>query len=78
MNYQTTNKEILSDPKDQKSRFNYDKINFSYSSYKVDPLTSELIHKPTHENWSFDYWNKDKSKNSISNDRPQFINNELW
>lgn len=73
----TTNNEILNDPQEQHSRFNYNKIKFNYETYNVHPITSELTHKPTHKNWTFDYWNKDKPKNSISNDRPEFINNDL-
>jgi hypothetical protein len=73
----TTNQEILNNPKEQRSRMNYDKIKFNYESYNVHPLTSELIHKPTHNNWNFDYWNRDKPKHSVSNDRPQFVNNDL-
>lgn len=62
------------DPKDQKSKFNYDKINFSYNPYNIHPITSEVIFKPEHKNWGFEYFNKDKSKHTISNNKGVFIN----
>jgi hypothetical protein len=40
----------------------------------VKPVTNEVVYKPKHDNWSFDYYNKDKPKYSISNDRPQVVN----
>lgn len=69
-NYQ----EQLPDPKDQQSKFNYDKINFRYDPYTLNTITQEPIYKPVHENWSFDYYNKDKAKNYISGDKAIALN----
>jgi hypothetical protein len=67
-------REVYDDPKNQKLKFNYDKIQFKNEDYKVNPITSELIYKPTHNNWAFDYYNKDKNKYFISNDKSMGVN----
>jgi len=64
---------LLNDPKDQKYKFNFEKVHFKYEPTNVHPITSELIVKKTDNNWAFDYWNKDKSKHSVSNDKPQVL-----
>lgn len=73
----STYTEIHKDPKDQRSKFNYNKINFNYNPYNVHPITSELVYKPAHNNWGFDYYNKDKQKHYVSNDKPMALNTDF-
>jgi hypothetical protein len=72
----STYNERMIDPKDQRSRFNYDKINFKYNEYNIHPITSEPIHKLSRANWSFDYFNKDKPKNFILPKNTAHINTD--
>ena len=73
----STYKENYIEPKIQKSKFNYNKIQFHNQEYIVNPITSELISKPTHKNWAFDYYNKDKSKYFVSNDKSIGVNTDF-
>jgi len=43
----------------------------------LNPITNEIIHKPTHKNWGFEYFNKDKDKKQSSNDKPQGLNTDF-
>ncbi len=70
----STYKELHSDPKDQTSKYNYDKIKYKYNPYNIHPITGEPISKTSHNNWSFDYFNKDKFKKYVSNDKPMAFN----
>ncbi len=69
-------RSLYCNPKDQKSKFNYDKIEFKYDPYNVHPITSELVNR-NKNNWGFEYYNKDKSKHAISNDKPGFVNDNF-
>jgi hypothetical protein len=70
----STYSELHNDPKDQRSKFNYDKIKYKHEPYNIHPITAEPIYKASHNNWSFDYFNKDKIKNYVSNDKPMALN----
>lgn len=70
----STYTELHSDPKDQRSKYNYDKIKYKYDPYNIHPITGEHISKASHNNWSFDYYNKDKVKSYVSNDKPMALN----
>jgi hypothetical protein len=43
----------------------------------LNPITNEIIHKPTHQNWGFEYFNKDKDKKQSSNDKQQGLNTDF-
>ena len=64
------------DPKQQKPRFNYDKIKFNYDKYNVHPITCEMIFKDPNRMFSFEYWNKDKDKHFIANRNVSFLNED--
>lgn len=76
--YKCTNnssyRDVFNEPSNQKSKFNYDKVKFKYEEYRVNPISNELIYKPSHDNWSFDYYNKYKSKLFVSNDKAIGLN----
>lgn len=59
------------------SKFNYDKINFNYDVNLINPITNEIINKPAHKNWSFEYFNRDKDKKQTSHDKPQALNTDF-
>jgi hypothetical protein len=40
----------------------------------INPITNEIIDKPSNKNWGFEYFNKDKDKKLRSNDKPQVLN----
>ena len=42
----------------------------------VNPITNEIIDKPNHKNWGFEYYNNDKNKKAKSNDMPQVLNTD--
>jgi hypothetical protein len=63
-------------PKEQIARFNYDRIIFKYDRQLINPITNEIKNKNSHNNWGFEYYDKDKDKKQRSNDRPQIINND--
>jgi hypothetical protein len=63
-------------PKEQICRYNYDKIDFKYDKNMLNPITNEIIDKPSHNNWGFEYFNRDKDKKQRSNDKPQVYNND--
>ena len=67
---------LYEEPKKQISRFNYDKINFKYIPFNLNPITSELIKKDPKKMKPFDYYNKDKDKHYITNKNIPFINTE--
>lgn len=73
----TTYQELLNDPKSQKSKFNYDKIHFKYNPHNIHPITGEFIFKPTHNNWHFDYYDKDKPKNFTIINSASYINKDF-
>ena len=67
---------LYENPDKQISRFNYDKINFKYNPYNIQPITQELIIKDPQRMNPFDYYNKDKDKHYITNKNTPFINKE--
>ena len=67
---------LYENPDRQISRFNYDKINFKYNPYNIQPITQELIIKDPQRMNPFDYYNKDKDKHYITNKNTPFINKE--
>ena len=53
-------------PKEQKNRYDYNKVNFNYQeTYDKVPL-NDTIWKKEDRNWRFDYWNKYQPQNYIS------------
>ena len=64
-------------PKKAKSRFNYDKVNFTYNKYYVNPITQDLLEKEPKKMNPFDYYNKDKDKHYVSSKFMPFINGEF-
>ena len=63
-------------PNKQISRFNYNKINFKYNPYLLQPITQEKILKDEKRMNPFDYFNKYKDKYYITNRNIPFINTE--
>ena len=63
-------------PVDQKCRFNYNKINFRYNPYNIDPITQQLIWKNPKRMNGFDYFNKDKDKRYVIKRNDSFINTD--
>ena len=63
-------------PINQKTRFNYNKINFRYNPYNIDPITQKLVWKDPQKMNGFDYFNKDKDKRYIIQKNNSFINND--
>lgn len=64
------------DPKQQKLRFDYNKITFKYDKYNIHPITGEMIFKDPNRMFSFEYWNKDKDKHFIANRNMSFYNED--
>ena len=64
------------EPNKQISRFNYNKINFKYNPYLLQPITQEKILKDEKRMNPFDYFNKYKDKHYITNRNIPFINTE--
>lgn len=64
-------------PNEQIARFNYDKVEFKYDRHMINPITNEIIYKPTNNNWGFEYFNRDKDKKLRSNDKPQVLINDF-
>ena len=67
---------LYENPSKQISRFDYDKINFKYNPYNLQPITQELIIKDAKRMNPFDYYNKDKDKHYVTNNNTPFINTE--
>jgi len=63
-------------PINQKTRFNYNKINFRYNPYNIDPITQKLVWKDPKKMNGFDYFNKDKDKRYVIQKNNSFINND--
>lgn len=63
-------------PKDQISRYNYDKIKFKYNPYNLHPITQQPIFKDPENSWGFDYYNQDKDKKYIANPNMSYINTD--
>ena len=43
----------------------------------INPITNQIVNKPSHNNWGFEYFNMDKDKKTTSNDKPQVLNTEF-
>ena len=67
-------KYYYADPIVQKPRFNYNKINFRYDPYNIDPITQELVWKDPKRMNGFDYFNKDKDKRYVIQRNNSYIN----
>ena len=63
-------------PINQKTRFNYNKINFRYDPYNIDPIRQKLVWKDPKKMNGFDYFNKDKDKRYTIHKNNSFINND--
>ena len=63
-------------PNNQRCRFNYNKINFRYNPYNIDPITQQLIWKNPKRMNGFDYFNKDKDKRYVIKRNDSFINTD--
>lgn len=67
---------IYRDPKFQKPRYDYNKINFRYNQYNLDPITQQPIWKDPNKMYPFDYFNRDKDKHFVIKRPGPFINTE--
>lgn len=67
----------MKDPKEQKSRFDYDKIKFKFDKLNLHPITQQPIFRKEHKNWGFDYFNEHKCKHYVSNDKLGALNTNL-
>ena len=67
---------IYEDPKEQSSRYQYDKVKFKYDPYNLHPITQKPIWKDPNNMYPFDYYNKDKDKHYVTNRNVPFINTE--
>ena len=63
-------------PNNQRCRFNYNKINFRYNPYNIDPITQQFIWKNPKRMNGFDYFNKDKDKRYVIKRNDSFINTD--
>jgi hypothetical protein len=67
---------LMINPKQMKSRFDYDKIQFKYDPYNIHPITGLPVWKDCGKMFPFDYFNKDKDKHYVSNKNVAFINQD--
>lgn len=70
----STYDELHNNPKNQKPRYDFNKVEFKYNQYNIHPITNEIIYKSDHNNWGFDYFNKKKPKGYVSYDKPMVSN----
>ena len=63
-------------PVNQKARFDFNKINFRYNPYNIDPITQKLVWKDPKKMNGFDYFNKDKDKHYVCRRNNSFINTD--
>ena len=73
---ETVYMNIMKDPKEQISKYNYDKIKFKYDPYNLHPITQQPIFKDPDNAWGFDCYNRDKNKKYIANRNMSYINTD--
>ena len=62
---ETTYRFNYNEPKDQKPRYDFNKVNFKFNPYNINPITQELIWKDPNRMNGFDYYHKDKDKRYV-------------
>lgn len=62
------------DPKFTQDRYDYNKINFRYNPFNLDPITQKPVWKDPNNMFPFEYFNKDKDKRVVIKRNNSYIN----